>query len=105
MNADIVTYREEIDTTLRPFGGRFAIHGGDVEVLEGAWPGHVVLIEFPDRAHARAWYHSAAYQSIVHLRTRNSHGDVVLVEGVGPEHRASDMVGGDADTAKAAVKV
>jgi hypothetical protein len=29
MNADIVKYLEEIDATLRPFGGRFAIHGGD----------------------------------------------------------------------------
>lgn len=50
----------------------FAIHGGDVEVLEGAWPGHVVLIEFPDRDSARAWYRSPAYQSIVRLRTNNS---------------------------------
>jgi uncharacterized protein (DUF1330 family) len=56
VNADIVKYLEEIDATLRPFGGRFAIHGGDVEVLEGAWPGHVVLIEFPDRDSARASY-------------------------------------------------
>ena len=61
-NADIVKYLEEIDATLRPFGGRFAIHGGDVEVLEGEWPGHVVLIEFPDRDSARAWYRSPTYQ-------------------------------------------
>jgi len=92
MNAEIVRYLENIDATLRPFGGRFAIHGGDVEVLEGAWPGHLVVIEFPDRDSARAWYRSTAYQSIVRLRTDNSYGDVVLVDGVGPEHQATDIL-------------
>ena len=42
MNADIESDLEQIDATLRPFGGRFIIHGGDVEVLEGTWPGHLV---------------------------------------------------------------
>src|SRR6185295_12556999 len=102
INADIAKYLEEIDATLRPFGGRFAIHGGDVEVLEGAWPGHVVMIEFPDRASARDWYHSTAYQSIVRVRTNNSLGDVVLVDGVGQDHRATDILGRDADITKTA---
>jgi uncharacterized protein (DUF1330 family) len=93
MNADIVKYLEHIDATLAPFGGRFAIHGGEVELLEGAWPGHIVMIEFPDRDHARAWYRSPAYQSIVRLRTDNSQGDVVLVDGVDLEHRATDILG------------
>lgn len=92
MNADIVTYLEEIDATLRPFGGRFVVHGSDVELLEGAWPGHLVVIEFPDRASARAWYCSTAYQSIVRLRTNNSDGDVVLVDGVSPSHHATDIL-------------
>jgi len=101
-NADIVKYLEEIDATLRPFGGRFAIHGGDVEVLEGEWPGHVVLIEFPDRDSARAWYRSPTYQSILRLRTNNSQGDIVLVDGVGPEHRATDILHREAETTPAA---
>jgi uncharacterized protein (DUF1330 family) len=32
----IAEYLERIDATLAPFGGRFAGHGGEVEVLEGA---------------------------------------------------------------------
>jgi uncharacterized protein (DUF1330 family) len=99
MNGDIVAYLEQIDATLAPFGGRFVVHGGDVEVLEGVWPGHVVMIEFPDRASARAWYRSTAYQSIVQLRTNNSHGDVVLVDGVGFTHKATDMQAGNAESA------
>jgi uncharacterized protein (DUF1330 family) len=92
MNADVIAYLEQIDATLRPFGGRFIVHGGDLEVLEGTWPGSLIVIEFTDRDTARAWYRSAAYQSIVQLRTNNSVGEVVLVDGVGPEHRATDIL-------------
>ena len=35
----IVEYLERIDATLAPYGGRFIVHGGDFEELEGSWPG------------------------------------------------------------------
>jgi uncharacterized protein (DUF1330 family) len=78
--------------TLAPFGGRFIVHGGDVEVLEGSWPGALIVIEFPDRAQVRAWYDSQAYREIVALRTANSQSDVIVAEGVGAGHRATDVL-------------
>jgi uncharacterized protein (DUF1330 family) len=51
-------------------------------VLEGAWPGQLIIIAFPDLERARAWYESHAYQEILPLRTNNSEGDVVLADGV-----------------------
>jgi len=92
MGPAIVEYLERIDATLAPFGGRFLVHGGQVEVMEGTWPGHLIIIEFPDRARAHAWYQSAAYQEIVALRTDNSHSDVIIAEGVGSDHRATDVI-------------
>src|SRR5215469_8615160 len=92
MGPPIVAYLERIDATLAPFGGRFLVHGGQVEVVEGAWPGHLIVIEFPDRARAHAWYRSAAYQQIVALRTGNSSSDVIIAEGVGSDHRATDVL-------------
>jgi uncharacterized protein (DUF1330 family) len=92
MGPAIVEYLERIDATLAPFGGRFLVHGGRVEVVEGTWPGHLIVIEFPDRARADAWYRSAAYQEIVALRTDNSRSDVILAEGVGSDHRATDVL-------------
>jgi uncharacterized protein (DUF1330 family) len=83
MGPAIVEYLERIDATLVPFGGRFLVHGGDVEVVEGTWPGNLIVIEFPGRAAAHDWYRSAAYQEILTLRTDNSHSDVILIEGVG----------------------
>lgn len=43
-------------------------------------------------AAARAWYASPAYQKVLPLRTRNSEGDVILIDGVGSDHRATDIL-------------
>ncbi len=96
MGPAIVEYLQRIDATLAPFGGRFIVHGGEAEVLEGSWPGHLIVIEFPDRARAHAWYNSDSYQEIVALRTDNSRSDVILADGVSPGHQATDVLTGTA---------
>ncbi|NLP60456.1 DUF1330 domain-containing protein [Paraburkholderia sacchari] len=92
--ADIVEYLEKIDATLAPFGGRFIIHGGPVERLEGKFRGNLIVIEFDDRERARAWYDSQAYQAILPLRTRHASGDVFLIDQVAQPHRATDVLAG-----------
>lgn len=79
---EIFAYIEKIQATLDPFGGHFLVHGSEVEVREGTWPGFVVVIAFPDLARARDWYDSPAYEEILPLRTRHIDADVVLVPGV-----------------------
>ncbi len=99
----IVAYLSRIDATLEPFGGRFRVHGDAIELLEGRWTGDLVIIEFPDRARARAWYHSSGYQAILPLRTEHADGDVFLVDTVSDDHRAPDVLAsGRAGTARAA---
>ncbi|MFE7099242.1 DUF1330 domain-containing protein [Streptomyces erythrochromogenes] len=89
MNEDILTYIETMQSTLDPFGGTFLVHGKEVEVLEGSFPGTVVVIGFPDIERARAWYASDAYRAILPLRTNHIPGEVVLVEGVPAGYDAS----------------
>ncbi|TSE12862.1 DUF1330 domain-containing protein [Mesorhizobium intechi] len=93
MGPQIVEYLHKIDATLEPFGGRFLVHGGDVEVIENDWPGNLIIIEFPDRRHVREWYDSPAYQAILSLRTDNSDSDVVFADGVEHPHKATDVLG------------
>lgn len=92
MGSDIVEYLQRIDATLDPFGGQFLVHGATPEVLEGEFPGDLIVIEFPDREHAHAWYDSAAYQEILPLRTDNAEGDVIIVDGVSEKHSATDIL-------------
>lgn len=92
MGPEIVEYLRRIDETLAPFEGRFIIHGGPVERLEGAWSGDLIVIEFPDKERARAWYASPAYRRILPLRMDNSKGDVILIDGVSRDHKATDIL-------------
>jgi len=92
MGPEIVRYVEQIDETLAPFGGRFAVHGSRTDVREGEFAGDVIVVEFPDRESATGWYESDAYQAIVPLRTRNSAGWVVIVDGVDDHHHATDIL-------------
>ncbi|MFD8952252.1 DUF1330 domain-containing protein [Streptomyces xanthophaeus] len=88
MNEDVLRYIEEIQATLEPFGGRFLVHGAEVEVLEGPFPGTVVMVGFPGIEQARAWYASPAYQELLPLRTDHIAGTLVLVEGVPADYDA-----------------
>ncbi|MFE2285624.1 DUF1330 domain-containing protein [Streptomyces sp. NPDC059443] len=89
MNEDILHYMGVVQSTMDPFEGRFLVHGKQVEVMEGPFPGTVVVIAFPDIESARAWYASDAYQAILPERTRHIAGEVILVEGVAPDYDAS----------------
>ena len=53
---EIFEYLQQIDATLKPFGGHFVIHGGPVDLLEGDWSGDPIVIAFKDRETAHAWY-------------------------------------------------
>jgi uncharacterized protein (DUF1330 family)/ketosteroid isomerase-like protein len=95
LGPEVTEYLEKIDATLASFGGRFVVHGGPVEVLEGTWQGDLIMIRFPDRRSAQAWYRSPQYQAIVRLRTAHSDGDCILVDGVRADHKATDILAGE----------
>jgi uncharacterized protein (DUF1330 family) len=98
MGPAIVEYLERIDATLAPYGGRFLIHGDRADIREGEFVGDLIAIEFTDRDHAEGWYESAAYADIKSLRTDNSSGWVMLIGGVPPDHKATDILTARPDT-------
>ena len=52
-------------------------------MLEGEWPHErTVVLEFPSREKAEAWYHSPAYQKILPLRLRCMTSNFVIMDGV-----------------------
>ena len=82
-NEEGLSYVERVEGTAKTYGGRWLAQG-DVQVVEGAWPGSVVLMEFPSMADAQNWYGSPEYQ-ILPLRVKNAI-DLILVEGVAPDY-------------------
>ena len=89
---DIIEYLKRVDGTFEPFGGRFLVHGMQHQVMEGDWPGDLIIIEFPDRASVEGWYRSDAYQAILPLRTNNSDGRVIFIDGNDEDHRGADVL-------------
>lgn len=87
---DIVEYLERIQGTMDPFGGRFAFHGGEKDVVEGAWAEDVILIEFPDLEAARSWWSSPEYRAIKHLRTDHMAADIVLFEALPRDYNVGE---------------
>jgi uncharacterized protein (DUF1330 family) len=76
-------YMAEAPATVAAFGGRYLVRGGDVQPLEGAWEHErMVIVEFPDRAAALAWYHSDLYRPLRDLRQSTAEAVILLAEGV-----------------------
>lgn len=98
-NEEGLSYLEQVEATAQPYGGKW-LANGEVTVVEGAWPGLVVLMEFPDRAAAEQWYDSPEYQDIRPLRTDNSISDIVLIDSLPPDY----TVRGFAQQVRAAVE-
>jgi uncharacterized protein (DUF1330 family) len=90
---DNITYLELVEATFAPYGGKWLAIDAPVEVVEGAWPGSAVLMEFPDRASATRWYASPEYQAVLHLRTDNVISDLILVDSVQPGFTTAGWAG------------
>lgn len=75
-------YARQVPDTIHRHGGRYIVRGGTTSVLEGSQLGErQVVLEFPSRQAAQAWYDSPEYQAILHCRQDNSHGHLMLVDG------------------------
>ena len=75
-------YSQHVSGTLALHGGKYLVRGGNSTQLEGSEQGdRKVVIEFPSREAALAWYNSPEYQAILPIRKANSEGHIALVDG------------------------
>lgn len=75
-------YVTEAPATVAAFGGTYHFRGGNVEALEGAWEhDRLVVLEFPTKADALAWYHSDLYRPLRDLRHASAEAIILLADG------------------------
>jgi uncharacterized protein (DUF1330 family) len=66
-------YGERFDPILEKYGGKILVVGGDPTPVEGDWrPHRLVILEFPDREAADAWYRSQEYAEIAPIRQEHA---------------------------------
>jgi uncharacterized protein (DUF1330 family) len=76
-------YMKEAPATVAAFGGRYLVRGNQVQALEGDWEHErMVVVEFPDRDAALAWYESDLYRPLRDVRQANAETVILLAEGV-----------------------
>ncbi len=83
---DPETYRKYTaltPATVARYGGKFLTRGDEVTTVEGGpvFDERMVILEFPDRATALAWYNDADYQTACAFRRAASTGRMILQEG------------------------
>jgi len=79
------TYRQQVPALIAAHGGRYLVRGGAMEVLEGERASRrQVILEFPDMAHLKAFYHSPAYAPLIAIRQGAARGSLVAIEGLPP---------------------
>src|SRR5690349_19375494 len=75
-------YRERLSATLEQYGGRFVIRGGRVNVKEGDWQPHrLLMLEFPTFEQAEHWYNSPEYKPLIAIREKAARSHLLIAEG------------------------
>ncbi len=78
-------YRRLARDSIKKHGGRYLALSSAVESLEGDWsPEAIVILEFPDAATARTWYHSPEYAPALPLAKVCLARDMILVDAARP---------------------
>jgi uncharacterized protein (DUF1330 family) len=62
-------------------GGRYLTKSGSHEMLEGERPTRVVIVEFPNKDAAKAWYNDPGYRPLIPLRHAVTKSTMILIEG------------------------
>jgi len=75
-------YAADIPKFVKKHGGEYRALGGNVEILEGDWrPHRVVIIEFPSTNLAKQFLHDPDAQPLIAIRHSSAISKIILVEG------------------------
>lgn len=91
---DAETYRKYTDRTpptVKKYGGKFLTRGQAVTCFEDTvYDGRLVILEFPSKADAEAWYADPGYQEAVTFRKAASTQHLFLLQEGGDDTEAPD---------------
>lgn len=79
--ASLATYSQQVSASFENRSVQFLATYGAQEILEGPPTEGTVILQFPDMASARNWYHSEAYQKAAQHRFAGSEYHATLVNG------------------------
>lgn len=82
----LMEYLSLSEHTLQPFGGKFHVQAGALEVIEGSWnPKVIIIAEFPSTEKAKQWYNSNDYAEALKVKPEAMDRNMIVVEGLHSE--------------------
>ena len=79
-------YMAAAPESVHAYGGRYLVRTSDITALEKpAAYERMVVVEFPDKDSALAWYHSDEYRDLRDMRWKSADAHIVLVPGAAKE--------------------
>ena len=76
-------YREWSTKAMQEHGAEVLVRGGEFELLEGPWtPGRLVVLRFPSREQAKAFYNSQTYTHARRIREGAGIMRMIVVDGL-----------------------
>lgn len=74
-------YMAAAPETVEKYGGRYIVRSGKIDVIEGKTRcDRIVVLEFPTKEQALAWYHSPEYTPLRAERWEVADASILLVE-------------------------
>ncbi|PZX56867.1 uncharacterized protein (DUF1330 family) [Algoriphagus ratkowskyi] len=74
-------YKELTPATVSAYGGKFVLRGNPVKILEGDWNHErLVMLQFPSKEKAEAWYNSDGYQHAKSIRKDAAKANFLMIE-------------------------
>jgi uncharacterized protein (DUF1330 family) len=75
--------RQRVPAMLAACDGRYLVHGGRTELLEGnSEPNRTVVLEFPAMERLKAFYNSAEYEPLKLLRVSTTRLRIFATDGL-----------------------
>ena len=74
------TYPQAVVPTLLVYGGEILVADYESEIVENEASNVTVVVKFPSKESARAWYNSPGYQEIVRSRIDNTEGFLLFAD-------------------------
>ena len=74
-------YIDQVSSTVKKYGGRYHVRGGEIKSLATWKPERIILIEFPTEDHIQRWLASPEYKAIAPLREEGAETQAIVVNG------------------------
>ena len=76
-------YLSKVPKIISKYDGEYLVRGGKISYHEGDWnPKRIIVVKFPNREKALAFYNSKEYKKYKIIRNKVADSNLIFVDGI-----------------------